>query len=86
MITRTKSKTRKEKGWQMVTVVESQDILLETVGEAVFDRLQVIQSVHLQEEHRLLPIQLVNNMPVSANRVVRQRPNQWSEELRTMSR
>ena len=43
-----KAKTRKEKVWQLLTRAGSQDILLETVGETVFDRLQVIQPIHLQ--------------------------------------
>ena len=46
-----KAKTRKPNLWQHATLVESQDILLET-GEAIFDRLQVIQPMHLQEEHQ----------------------------------
>ena len=39
MITRAKvkAKTKKEKVWQHVTHVGSQDILLETVGETIFD-------------------------------------------------
>ena len=44
-----KAKTKKEKVWQHVTLVGSQDILLET-GETTFDRLQVMQPIHLQEE------------------------------------
>ena len=44
-----KAKTRKEKVWQLVTLVGSRDILLETVRETTFDRLQVIQSIDLQE-------------------------------------
>ena len=45
-----KAKARKEKVWLHVALVGSQDILLETVGETIFDRLQVIQPIHLQEE------------------------------------
>ena len=41
-----RAKTRKEKVWQHVTLVRSPDILLETVGETIYDRLQVIQPVH----------------------------------------
>ena len=41
------TKTRKEKVW---TLVGSPDILLDAVGETMFDRLQVIQPTHLQEE------------------------------------
>ena len=33
-----KAKTRKAKVWQRVTLVESQDILLQTVRETIFDR------------------------------------------------
>ena len=52
MITRAKAraKTKKDRVWQLVTLVGSPDILLETVGETIFDRLQVIQPMHLQEE------------------------------------
>ena len=47
-----KAKTRKAKARQRVTLVESQDVLPETVRESIFDRLQVIQPIHLQEEHQ----------------------------------
>ena len=50
VITVAKAKTKKGKVWQHVTLVGGQDILLETVGETIFDRLQVIQPIHLQEE------------------------------------
>ena len=33
-----KAKTKKAKVWQHVTLVESQDILLKTVGGTIFDR------------------------------------------------
>ena len=48
VITRAKvsAKTRKEQVWQLVG---SQGIFLESVGETNFDRLQVIQPIHLQE-------------------------------------
>ena len=45
-------KTKKETVWQHVTLVGIPDILLETVGETILDRLQVISSFHLQEEHQ----------------------------------
>ena len=52
VITRAKvrAKTKKEKVWQRDTLVGSPDILLETVGETIFDRSQVIPPIHLQEE------------------------------------
>ena len=85
MIARAKerAKTTKEKVWQLVTLVGSQDILLETVRETIFDVLQPMQPIHPQEELQRLLIQLVNNKPFNVSEQSSSTETKpWSEGLR----
>ena len=78
-----KERKVKEKVWQLVTLVGSQDILLETVRETIFDVLQPMQPIHPQEELQRLLIQLVNNKPFNVSEQSSSTETKpWSEGLR----